>query len=119
MNLTKKEIEFIYEFFGRIDGHLFFHIFRDLPEEQTQEHYNTFLKIYGKAFDAIPKDDVVPDEEKSIEELHDKLDFYKKRIAEATSDESRYYWDLCIKNTVDLIKAKSERIIDYGNIKNK
>lgn len=108
MNLNKKEAEFIYEFFGRMDGHLFFHIFRDLTEAQTQEHYNTFLKIYSKAFDAIPKDDFVPDEEKSVEELQEKLVFYKRRYSDADSPESKFYWDMCIKQTTELIKRKRE-----------
>lgn len=109
MNLNKKETEFIYDFFGRIEGHLFFHIFRDLTEAQTQEHYSTFLKIYSKAFDALPKDDFVPDEEKSVEELQEKLDFYKRRYSDADSPESKFYWDMCIKQTMELIKGKREK----------
>lgn len=108
MNLTKKETEFIYEFFGRIDGHLFFHIFRDMQEEKIKDFQRTFLDIYNKVYHAIPKDDFIPDEEKSVEELQEKLDFYKRRYSDADSPESKYYWDLCIKSTMELIKRKRE-----------
>lgn len=106
MNLTKKEAEFIYDFFGRIDGHLFFHIFRDISEEKIKDFHGTFLDIYNKVYHALPKDDFVPDEEKSIEELQEKLDFYKRRYSDADSPESKFYWDMCIKQTMELIKGK-------------